>query len=139
MIPATRRVLAILAALTWYVGGVVLVLKGGSLLLEARELRPGQLWPITGLSLGIIIGSLKARFIFHRSGRKNLERIAALKRPKIWHFFSPKFFLMLGTVIPLGAVMSRFAHGHFPLLIGVGALDLSIATALLVSSIVFWR
>ena len=139
MIPATRRVLAILAALTWYVGGVVLVLKGGSLLLEARELRPGQLWPITGLSLGIIIGSLKARFIFHRSGRKNLERIAALKRRKIWHFFSPKFFLMLGTVIPLGAVMSRFAHGHFPLLIGVGALDLSIATALLVSSIVFWR
>jgi hypothetical protein len=139
MIPATRRLLAILAAVTWYVGGIVLVLKGGSLLLEARELRPGHLWPITGLLLGLVVGSLKARFIFHKSGRKNLERIATLRKPKIWQFFSPKFFLMLGTVIPLGVVMSRFAHGHFPLLIGVGALDLSIATALLVSSIVFWR
>jgi hypothetical protein len=139
MIPATRRVLAILAALTWYVGCFVLVLKGGSLLLEARELRPGLLWPITGLSLGIIAGGLKARFIFHKSGRKNLERIATLRKPKIWQFFSPKFFLMLGTVIPLGIVMSTFAHGHFPLLIGVGALDLSIATALLGSSIVFWK
>lgn len=139
MIPATRRLLAILAALTWYVGGVVLVLKGGSLLLEARELQSGNLWPIAGLLLGFLVGSLKARFIFHKSGRKNLERIAALKRPKIWHFFSPKFFLMLGTVIPLGVILSRFAHGHFHLLIGVGALDLSIATALLVSSIVFWR
>lgn len=139
MIPATRRLLAILAALTWYVGGVALVLKGGSLLLEARELRPGIFWPVAGLSLGLIIGSLKARFIFHQSGRKNLERIAALKRPKIWQFFSPKFFLMLGTVIPLGVIMSRLAHGHFSLLIGVGALDLSIATALLASSIVFWR
>jgi hypothetical protein len=139
VIPATRRVLAILAAITWYVGGVVLVLKGGSLLLEARELRPGDFWPTFGLLLGLIVGGLKARFIFHRSGLKNLERIAALKRPKIWQFFSPKFFLMLGTVIPLGAVMSRLAHGHFSLLIGVGALDLSIATALLGSSIVFWR
>lgn len=139
MIPATRRLLAILAAITWYVGGVVLVLKGGSLLLEARDLRPGSLWPITGLSLGLFIGGLKARFIFHRSGRKNLERIAALKRPKVWQFFSPKFFLMLGTVIPLGVIMSRFAHGHFPLLIGVGVLDVSIATALVGSSIVFWR
>jgi hypothetical protein len=139
MIPSTRRLLAILAAITWYVGGVVLVLKGGSLLLEAREMRSGNLWPITGLSLGIFIGSLKARFIFHRSGRKNLERIAALKRPKVWQFFSPRFFLMLGTVIPLGVIMSGLAHGNFPLLIGVGALDLSIATALLGSSIVFWR
>lgn len=139
MIPATRRLLEILAAITWYVGGVVLALKGGGLLLEARELQPGNLWPITGLSLGLFIGGLKARFIFYRSGRENLERIAALKRPKIWHFFSPRFFLMLGTVIPLGVIMSRFAHGHFPVLIGVGVLDLSIATALLGSSIVFWR
>ena len=91
MIPATRRILAILAAITWYLGGVALVLKGGSLLLEGRELRPGTPWPLFGLVVGVVVGGLKARFIFHRSGRKNLERIAALKRPRIWQFFSPRF------------------------------------------------
>ncbi len=42
-------------------------------------------------------------------------------------------------MILLGAVLSRMAHGHYAFLIGVAALDFSIAMALLGSSYVFWQ
>jgi hypothetical protein len=38
----SARMLTILAAFVWYAGGIVLLLKGGSLLAEATALSPGQ-------------------------------------------------------------------------------------------------
>jgi hypothetical protein len=46
---------------------------------------------------------------------------------------------MLALMILTGATMSRLAQGHYRSLIAVGALDLSLAMALLGSSIVFWQ
>ncbi len=34
-----------LAALLWYIGSIILLLKGGSLLSEAELLRPEDAWP----------------------------------------------------------------------------------------------
>ena len=139
MLIASTRWLKILAALVWYVGGIVLLLKGGSLLVEAEALIPEQNWPWLAVVAGLFLGGLKAKFLFSESCQKNLDRIAALERPKPWQFFRPGFFVMLTVMILAGATLSRLAHNNYPFLISVGTLDLSLATALLGSSYVFWK
>lgn len=135
----SRRSLRLLAALTWYIGGFILLVKGGSLLSEAYVLRPEAKWPLYSTLFAIFIGVIKAIYLFNKSCRKNLERIAKLSYPKIWQFFQPRFFLFLTLMVVTGATLSRLAHGNYPWLIGVGVVDLSVAVALLVSSQVFWR
>lgn len=135
----SRRTLNILAGVVWHIGGFVLLIKAGSLLLEADSLRPEQNWQWIFVIVGLLLGGLKARYLFSRSCRKNLARIENLEQPRIWQFFRPRFFLILALMILAGAAMSRQAQGHYPSLIGVGALDLSLAIALLGSSVVFWQ
>jgi hypothetical protein len=135
----SARSLNILAALVWYVGGIVLTLKGGSLLVEAASLRPGLVWLWLSVGAALLAGGLQARLLFMRNCEKNLARIAALEQPKVWQFFKPSFFLFLALMVLLGATMSRLAHGHYPWLIAVATVDLSLAVALLASSYVFWR
>jgi len=136
---ASKRTLKVLAAVVWYSGGVVLFLKASSLIVEASELRAGLFWPAFSVTAGVIIGGVKARFIFNKSCRKNLARIDALDKPRIWLFYRPWFFFFLALMIATGATLSRMAHGNFPFLIGVAVLDYAIGTALLTSGIIFWR
>jgi hypothetical protein len=84
---ASPRTLNVLAALVWYLGGILLQPKGGSLLVEAGSLSPGQVWPWLAVAGALIVGSLQARFLFGKSCRKNLDRISALDHPKIWQFY----------------------------------------------------
>ncbi len=139
MLAVSNRSLKILAALVWYVGGIVLLLKGSSLLIEADALKPEQNWPGLAAVAGLFLGGLKTKFLFSKSCQKNLDRIAALERPKLWQFFRPGFFVMLTVMILAGATLSRLAHNNYPFLIGVAILDLGIAIALLGSSYVFWK
>jgi len=139
MLTVSPRTLSVLAAVVWYTGGVILLLKGASLLREAGVLRPGGIAPWAGFGCGLVIGGLKARFLFSRICRKNLKRIALLEEPRPWQFFRARFFVFLVAMIAVGATLSRLAHGNYPFLIGVGVLDLSIAVALLGSSITFWQ
>jgi len=92
LLPVSHRTLTILAAMVWYAGGIVLLIKGVSLLLEAEALQPDQHWPRTAVMAALLVGGIKAIFLFSGTCRKNLARIAALKRPKIWQFFRPVFF-----------------------------------------------
>jgi uncharacterized membrane protein len=139
MLTVSTRTLNILAAFVWYVGGIVLLLKGSSLLAEAHSLRPEHGWLWLAAVAGSFIGGAKAKFLFSRSCQKNLVRIASLDRPGIWQFFSPWFFAILAVMILTGATLSRLAHNNYAFLIGVGILDVSIAVALLGSSYVFWK
>ena len=139
MAAVSSRSLNVLAALVWYAGGIVLLVKGGSLLAEAAALRQGLAWPCLAVGLALLLGGLKARFVFSRSCEKNLARIAALDPPRIWQFFRPGFFVALAVMIATGAALSRLAHNHYSFLLGVAVLDLAIAIALLGSSHVFWR
>jgi hypothetical protein len=131
--------LNILAALVWYIGGIVLLIKGSNLLLEAELLQPDKHWPWTAAITALLIGGIKAKFLFSKSCRKNIARIAALDQPKLWQFFRPVFFLFLLLMIMTGAALSYLAHGKYPFLLGIAALDFTIAIALLGSSYVFWK
>ncbi len=84
---ASVRTLNILAAFVWYVGGIVLLTKGSSLLVEAFLLKPEEYWPCLAIAVGPIIGSIKGKFIFRKSCLENLARISTvLKRSSssIW-------------------------------------------------------
>jgi len=135
----SHRTLKILAVLVWLVGGVMMMRKASELFLEAHQLVAAPIWVWLSLGLGLLIGSLKAKFIFRTSIKKNLVRINALATPRFWQFYRPVFFLMLAIMISTGITLSRLAHGNPPFLLSVAALDLSIATALLTSSRVFWE
>lgn len=139
MLVVSTRTLNILAALTWYIGGIVLMLKGGSLLAEAEALKPQQVWPWLAIVAGLCLGALQAKLLFAKSCQKNLDRIAALRPPRIWQFFRTGFFVALVVMILTGAALSRLAHGQYAFLIGVVILDLSLAIGLLGSSYVFWK
>ena len=139
MLTVSPRILKFLAAAVWHIGGLILLLKSRSLLLEADSLNGAPIWPWVAVSAAVILGSLKARYLFVKSCRRNMARIDKLKRPYFWQFFRPGFFAALTVMIATGATLSRLAHGNYPFLIGVALLDLSIAIALLGSSFVFWQ
>jgi hypothetical protein len=139
MLFVSRRTLYILAAIVWHIGGVVLLIKAASLLAKADSLRPEQNWQWIFVVFGLLLGLLKARYLFSKFCRKNLARIDALEQPRLWQFFRPRFFLMLSVMILAGATLSRLAAGHYRSLLGVATLDLSLAIALLGSGLIFWR
>lgn len=139
MLTVSHHTLKILAALVWYIGGVVLAIKGGSLLMEAAAIKPDKHWPWTAAASAVLIGGIKAKYLFNHSCRKNLARIAALDPPRIWQFFRPVFLVSLILMILAGATLSHISHGHYPLLLCIATLDLAIATALIGSSYVFWK
>jgi hypothetical protein len=128
----------LLAAFVWYSGGIALVLKGRSLARSAYAIDPDSFWSFGAPLLGIAIGLVKARFIFNHACKKNIIRIRKLAAPKLWQCFRPGMLIFLAIIIPTGAWMSRAAAGKFLYLCLVCGLDLSIATGLLVSSILFW-
>ena len=135
----SHKTLKFLALFVWIIGGVMLIRKASELLAEANELTPASLWIWVAIAVGILLGSLKAKYLFNKSCKKNIARINSLENPKLWQFYRPKFFLFLSLMIATGVTLSRLAHGNSTFLLGVAALDLSIATALLRSSIVFWQ
>jgi len=139
MFSASRQTLKILAAVLWLSGGVVLLYKGITLMLEADSLQPGRAWTWLSIVLGLGIGWLKVNYIFSRSCKKNLARISQLRAPKIWQFYRPGFLLFLAAMIVIGSTLSRMSHGNYPFLISMVIVDFSLSTALFGSSYVFWQ
>lgn len=135
----SHNTVMIIAACVWYGGGIALLLKGGALAKSAYGIEPDCIWSMLAPMLGIIAGLVKARFIFIKACRKNIIRIRSLENPKLWQCFRPGMLIFLAIIIPAGAWMSRAAAGRYLYLCLVCALDLSICTGLLVSSIMFWK
>lgn len=138
MSEVSTATLKIIAAIVWLSGGVILALKAREFFAAAEILRPGLTWSWIAVGAAILIGALKAHFIFGRFCRKNLDRIAALDEPRPWQAFRTRFYLFLAAMVLLAAVLSRLAVGSYPALLGVVMLDVSLAVALLGSARFFW-
>ncbi len=132
-----HAILKALAALTWLIGGVVLLAKGLRLSMDLRDIH--SIWVWLAPLLGVAIGIPKVKFLYSRLCRRNLDRIAALENPRIWQFFRPGFFLFLAAMIALGALLSYAALNNDTALVCVVMLDFALATALLGSSAEFIR
>ena len=127
-----------LAAVVWYLGVGVLMIKSSALFLAANQSGAGLNWVLLGFLSGLAFGAIKARYLFVKVCRKNLRRIDALERPRLWQFYRVRFFVFLGIMVSLGAYMSNLAQGDYRLLLPLAVLELSVAVALLGSSHCFW-
>jgi len=135
----SHKTLKLLAALIWYIGPVILFNKGSELANDAHNLEPEGWGRLFSWIAGISIGLIKTRYIFLKSCRKNLARIDGLVSPKLGQFYRVQFFIALASMVVLGAFLSRASQGNHTFLVAVATLDISIGTALLVSSKVFWE
>jgi hypothetical protein len=61
MLAVPARTLNLLAVLVWIVGGLVLLRKGSSLLVEAEALQPDQVWPWLAAGAALSLGGIKGR------------------------------------------------------------------------------
>jgi hypothetical protein len=125
------KTLKFLALFTWITGGVVLFLKGYALFAEANGLRPGAALNFLPFPIAAVVGSLKARYLFVPSCRRNLARIDSLPDPRLWQFFRVGFFIFLLSMISLGTWLSGRASGDYDMLLAVSSLDLTLSVALL--------
>ncbi len=139
MFNSSTHTLKLLASLVWYSGAVVLSYKSSKLLLEAQSINPDQVWIWLAVAGGLILGIIKAKYLFKRLCIKNLKRIDSLERPRLWQFYRTGFFLFLFAMILLGSFISQQAHGSYPALLTIAIIEVSLATALLGSSSCFWK
>ena len=131
--------LKLLAALVWYSGAVVLAFKSTAMFTEVLSIRPHHAPVWLAVIAGLIIGVLKAKFLFKRICIKNLNRIKVLENPRLWQFYRAGFFIFLFAMIILGSAISYLAHGSYPALMTMATIEVSLATALLGSSNCFWK
>ena len=139
MLKTSSLTLKRLAALVWYIGVVVLLVKSAGLFLEADRGGASSLLIILAMLSGLVLGWIKAKYLFTKMCDSNLKRINALKKPMLWQFYRFRFFIFLGLMVSLGAYLSKLAQGDYLMLIALATVELSIATALIVSSHCFWR
>ena len=135
----SKNTLVRLSALVWIIGGVVLFLKGYSLLKETLKLNENIVIMIAVLIIAFIAGVIKNKYLMSKFCKKNINRINDIKSPKIYQFFTPGFFFALAVMILTGITLSRLASGNYSFMLAVGGLDLALATALLFSSTIFFR
>ena len=139
MFNVSHHTLKLLAALVWFSGTIVLYIKSTSLLFKAEMLNPEQHWISLAIISGLVIGVVKAKYLYKRLCIKNLIRINALHQAKLWQFYRLRFFIFLFSMILLGSYFSRQIHDNYSMLISMAILEISIATALLGSSHCFWK
>lgn len=126
-----------LAAAVWYVGGGVMLYRSGEYLLRAAW--TGPFWPTAfAVAVALGMGVIRGRTVFLRVCQRNLQRIEGLERPRVWQFFRPWFFAALGLMLAAGAALTAVATTGYWGMVVVGALELTIATGLLTSSVAFW-
>ena len=139
MFNSSTNTLKLLASLVWFCGAIVLSYKSFRMLLEAQSINSNQTWIWLAILAGIIIGLVKAKYLFKRVCIKNLRRIDALKTPKFWQTYRTHFYFFLLAMIILGSSISRLAHGNYAALIAVATIEISLSTALLGSGSCFWK
>ena len=139
MLNTNSNTLLKLAALVWYTGFVVLIAKSGTLFLDAQKGGADQIFILIAILCGIVIGKVKAKYLFYNIGKKNIDRINLLINPKLWQFYRKRFFIFLFSMIAVGKYLSIVAHGNNMGLIALAVLELSIAFALFFSSHCFWK
>ncbi|MCP4607904.1 MAG: hypothetical protein GY845_04220 [Planctomycetes bacterium] len=139
MLNTTSNILIKLAALVWYTGVVVLIAKSSALFLEALKSGADQLFVLMAILCGVVIGKIKAKYLFYKIGKKNIDRINLLINPKLWQFYRKRFFIFLLLMITVGRYLSVVAYGNNMGLIALAVLKLSVAFALFFSSHCFWK
>lgn len=138
MLKTSPQTLKMLAAIIWFTGVVVLVTKSSGLLMSAHQSGASTVYILMAVFSGFVIGVIKTRWLFIPVCKKNLARIKALEKPKLWQCYRKRFFLFLFMMISLGRILAGMAEGNIRGLVLLAVLELSVATGLGLSSRCFF-
>ena len=133
LLRTTQIHLVKLAALVWYTGVFVLLYKSTGMFIEALNSGAPVSVVVAAIIIGLVIGMIKAKYLFIHICQKNIKRIFGLTSPMIWQFYRVRFFFFLFLMITLGNYAYRLSSGSIFLLLALSTLELSISTALLIS------
>ncbi len=139
MFETNTYVLKILAAIVWLSGIGILFVKSANLFILANNNGIASFWLAISILSGILIGWIKAKYLFINICNKNLIRIDSLPSPRLWQFYRVPFFIFLGLMIYFGSYAYQLVQGDTALLITLAIIELSVGTALLLSSHCFWK
>tara|TARA_R110002072_G_scaffold207356_6_gene364958 strand:- start:486 stop:1970 length:1485 start_codon:yes stop_codon:yes gene_type:complete len=127
----SARNLERLAGIIWLLVGAMLIRKGVTGFDNTSTL---GIW--IALPVGLVIGSLKGKYVLSRTARRNRRRIRALAEPKLWNVFTVKFLILIALMIGLAQGLQALAEaGHFSWAALVG-IRLGIGAGLMVSAFV---
>ncbi|MFA7330719.1 MAG: hypothetical protein WC326_06555 [Candidatus Delongbacteria bacterium] len=114
--------------------GLMLLLAAWRLARRAHELglEPGQLAWLLPLALGV--GWVKSRRAIRPVLAANARWLRGRERVPAWRVFQPRLLLFIGLMITLSAGLKRLAAESAWGLASLGALDLAVATALLLAA-----
>ena len=135
-----KRNLIKLAGWLWVIIGFFLIYRAALLYQLAIEEQNAARLPIVfSLLAGLVIGTIKGKFVLSKTALKNKLRIESLTvSPKIHHIFAKPFYGFIAGMMLLGIALRTFNEYIGGYLV-VGAIYSGIGMALVVSSLVYWK
>ena len=136
----SRQLLAKIAGLTWVMVGLFLIYRGSGLYqLAIQEQNSSQETIIISLTLGIVLGIIKGKFVLSKTALQNRNRINRLIPPlNIHQVFSGPFYGFIAGMMLLGFLLREF-NAYVGGYIVVAAIYCGIGMALIAASSVYWK
>lgn len=155
MLKVSHRMLIIFSGLIWLGVGCFLLPLGLNFLLGAiplAHIHSDHHYPLLNfflsftsnvenatillISLGLLIGYFKGRYVLGKSAVKGVQRICSFPNPtSVTNIYSLKYYILLGAMVGLGLSMKLFS---FPLDIR-GVIDIAIGSALINGAMIYFR
>ena len=127
----------------WFVIGAGLMFKGLRLIVYGNGTFAGsgdffshQMRAVLLISIGLLIGFIKGRFILIKTIKRLVTRILSLSSPiKLRKVYSPAYFILIGGMMALGMLMNVL-----PISLEIrGLIDVAIGSALINGAMIFLR
>jgi ectoine hydroxylase-related dioxygenase (phytanoyl-CoA dioxygenase family) len=130
-----HRAWIVFSGILWFCIGISLLYKGLYLISEAA-VPSSERQASFLIAIGLMIGFLKGRFVFVKTVRRVVSRIAALELPiRIREVYAPAYWILIGSMMLFG-MLFRF----LPISNEIrGVIDVAIGSALMHGSFLYFR
>ena len=134
-----QRLLQI-AGLIWVIVGLFLIYRGSGLYnLAVIEQNTSKEALIISIILGVVIGTLKGKFVLSKTALRNRNRINQLVSPiSIHQIFSGAFYGLIAGMMVLGFLLREF-NTYLGGYVVVASIYCGIGMALIAASSVYWK
>mgnify|MGYP000140773037 CR=1 FL=1 len=134
-----KQKLTQIAGFLWVVVGLFLIYRGSGLYnMAVTEQNTSKETIIISLTLGIVLGIIKGKFVLSKTARRNRDRINQLTPPlKIHNIFSGPFYGFIVGMMALGFLLRTF-NTYLGGYVVVAAIYCGIGMALIAASYVYW-
>ena len=135
-----KQRLAQVAGLIWVIVGFFLIYRGSGLYnLAVIEQNSSKEALIISVILGVVMGTLKGKFVLSKTALRNRNRINQLVPPlSIHQIFSGAFYGLIAGMMILGFLMRQF-NAYLGGYVVVASIYCGIGMALIAASSVYWK